>query len=484
MGLPNALSLRTCTTMKTMSNITVSMLLLCTAMLLCTVAISPVTADAGELADFVNGYGQLSTIAGAGLSGNGTDGATDNGWLPAMEGDFATLAELSRPHMTTADWQGNVYIADKVAHAIRKITPDGLIHTVAGTNIAGSGGDGLGTTVQLDSPNGLYTLGDGTTYILDFGNSMIRRLDTGGMVTTIVEDTTIVVDPITLEETVGIVDGRGLWVSPDETRIFYSSGTRVQTWTSDGGLETYDDGFNSLGNLDVDPMTGDLVVTDRKDSLVYRLTEDNTGEVTKTIIAGNLVEDSVGPAATDTYLDEVRGIAFTPEGGYLLATHKGHQVWYVDTSDDIHLLVDGANGGHGGDGSLLSALGDGEYLDEPRSVSLAPNGDLFITENDTGFVRYAPRLTPLLEPGDANGDLKIDAADLATLLANWGSGTQPNQGDFNHDGSVDRADLAVLMNSSPADAAVAVSSLQAVPEPSACVMALLALMGLLIKRRR
>ena len=222
--------------MKTISNITVSMMLLCTA------ASSP--ADADEFADFVNGYGQLSTIAGAGLSGNGTDGATDNGWLLTMEGDLATLAELSRPHMTTADWKGNVYIADKVAHAIRKITPDGLIHTVAGTNIAGSGGDGLGITVQLDSPNGLYTLGDGTTYILDFGNSMIRRLDTDGMITTLFEDPD------------GIVDGRGLWVSPDESRIFYSSGDRVQTWTSDGGLETYATGFNSLGNLDVDPVTG------------------------------------------------------------------------------------------------------------------------------------------------------------------------------------------------------------------------------------
>ena len=83
-----------------------------------------------------------------------------------MEGGLALDAELSRPHMTMADVAGNLYIADKDAHAIRKVTTDGIIHTIAGTNTAGFNGDGLGIDVQLSAPNGLYTMPDGTKTIL------------------------------------------------------------------------------------------------------------------------------------------------------------------------------------------------------------------------------------------------------------------------------------------------------------------------------
>ena len=79
---------------------------------------------------------------------------------------------------------------DKDAHAIRKVTLDGVIVTVAGTNQAGDDGDtpGPGTERRLSSPNGLWVRDDGTLYILDLGNSKIRRLGTDGVLTTLVSD--------------------------------------------------------------------------------------------------------------------------------------------------------------------------------------------------------------------------------------------------------------------------------------------------------
>jgi len=352
-----------------------------TALVLVGLAVFAHAAAGGEFEDFLAHYGNVSTVAGTGL----IDQGDVNGWLPSMEGALAVNAELSRPHMTMADLAGNLYIADKDAHAIRKVTPDGTIHTIAGTGVAGFNGDGLATAAQLGHPNGLYTQGDGTTYILDLDNARIRRLDTSGMLTTLFEDPE------------GIDVGRGLWVSPDESRVYYSSGTRVRTWTPGGGVTTYADGFAGLGNLDVDPQDGNLVVTDRVGSAVYRVFSSGAYE----LIAGNGTNSGGGDGqpALNTGLDEVRGIAFAPDSGYLLATHRGDQVWFVDTGGIIHLLVDGAGGIHAGDGLPLSF--PGEKISEPRAVTFAPNGDLIITENDAGFVRYVPRLVPIPEPSTA-----------------------------------------------------------------------------------
>jgi len=115
-------------------------------------------------------------------------------------------------HFAIADANGNVYIADKDSHSILKVSPDGRIHTFAGTDIAGFNGDGPApaTTLQLDSPNGEWVRPDGTVYILDTGNNKIRRVSPDGTMTTLFSVKS------------GIVTGRGLWVRDDETLSYYS----------------------------------------------------------------------------------------------------------------------------------------------------------------------------------------------------------------------------------------------------------------------
>ena len=74
-----------------------------------------------------------------------------------------------------------------------------------------------------------------------------------------------------------------------------------------------------------------------------------------------------------------------------MCTHKGGQVWYVDTDGLIHLFVDGdTDHTHAGDGASYAA--PGPKLSEPRAVTMAPSGDVLITENDYGYVRRV-RLT-------------------------------------------------------------------------------------------
>ena len=205
--------------------------------------------------DLLASYDVLQTVAGtARITGGGI-----NGWQSAMEGGPAIEAELSRPHITMADLQGNLYIADKDAHAIRRVNIDGTIHTIAGTNIAGFNGDGPGVSRQLDEPNGLYTFPDGTTYILDLGNSMVRKLSTDGQLTTVFEDPQ------------GIFVGRGLWVSPDESTILYSAGSQVRKWTAGNRRCDLRCRFRRAGQSGCGSCRRTVFVTDLAGHSVYRL---------------------------------------------------------------------------------------------------------------------------------------------------------------------------------------------------------------------
>jgi hypothetical protein len=383
-------------------------------------AVSPL-ARAITFDELLDSYDVLETVAGTALV---TDVGV-NGWEPAMEGGLAIAAELSRPHVAMSDWNGNVYIADKDAHAIRMVTPSGQIVTVAGTNARGYNGDGVGTEVELSEPNGLFTFPNGVTYILDLGNSMVRRLSLDGEITTVFEDP------------YGMVVGRGLWVSPDEETIVYASGTEVREWTEDEGVTVLADGFLGLGNITVDPSDGNVVVTDREGHGVYKLFADGSRQR----IAGNETTSGGGNGfpAISTGLEEVRGIEYHPGGGYLLATHHGGQVWFVDTAGIIHLLVDGDddNDTHAGDGLPLSA--PGRKLSEPRAVTLSPNGDLLITEHDGGYIRRARSLEPWLM-GDFDHDHELGESDIDVLTVAARDGSHPQTLDLTFDGLINDLD--------------------------------------------
>jgi streptogramin lyase len=355
-------------------------------------AVAESPAGATEFERLNTSSGNLATIAGTGL----VDVEGANSWIPDYEGANPRTVELSNPHMTTADAFGRLYIADKESHAILRISVDRTsIITVAGTHVAGNGADAeaSATTVAISNPNGLFTLPDGTTYILDLDNGKIRRLDmsTGTM-------RTIVTDPA------GFGAGRGLWVSPDESLIYYCGGAsgvganqNVRKWTPAGGIETFASVPGDLGNLTVDP-NGHVVVTSRAQHRVYRVSLDG---LSITPIAGNGSTSTAvsGQPALSIGMERVRGVAFRPDGSYFLCSQKGADVLFVDTSGIAHIYVTGASNGNSnsGDGQPPSAPGPTK-ISEPRAITLAPNGDLIITTNDTGFIRAVHTLCPPAPP--------------------------------------------------------------------------------------
>src|SRR5262249_54837927 len=102
------------------------------------------------------------------------------------DGGPATSAQLSFPKDVAVDASGNIYIADSGNNRVRLISPSGIITTAAGTGVAGYSGDaGLATNAQLSLPSGLALDSVGNMYVADTNNYRIRKISTSGAITTI-----------------------------------------------------------------------------------------------------------------------------------------------------------------------------------------------------------------------------------------------------------------------------------------------------------
>lgn len=121
----------------------------------------------------INREGIITTVAGNGEAGYSGDGG------PALR------ASLNCPAGLTLDAQGNLYIADRNNHRVRKVSPDGLITTVAGDGTADFGGDnGPATKAHLNLPSDVAVDKEGNLFISDRSNNRIRKVDTRGIIST------------------------------------------------------------------------------------------------------------------------------------------------------------------------------------------------------------------------------------------------------------------------------------------------------------
>jgi uncharacterized protein (TIGR03437 family) len=112
-------------------------------------------------------------------AGNGTAGF-------AGDGGPAATAELNQPGACAVDSAGNLFIADTLNHRIAKVTPNGVIMTVAGTGQAGFGADGsAAVSAALNTPRGLAVDDNGNIFIADTGNNVIRQVMPDGTIYTI-----------------------------------------------------------------------------------------------------------------------------------------------------------------------------------------------------------------------------------------------------------------------------------------------------------
>jgi sugar lactone lactonase YvrE len=197
--------------------------------------------------------------------------------LPGSTDGVGTSARFSGPAGVAVDSSGNVYVADAGNHKIRKITPDGIVSTFAGTGISGSA-DGGGIVASFFSPYGITIDSNGNIYIGDSRNNKIRKITPTAVVTT-----------------------------------FAGSGTAGST-DALGTAAT----FNYPVGLAFDT-SGNLLVADRLNNKIRKITAD--GNVTT--FAGNGTVGSTDGIRTSASFYYPFGIAIGPDG-YIYVADSGN----------------------------------------------------------------------------------------------------------------------------------------------------------------
>ena len=118
----------------------------------------------------ITAAGVVSTLAGNGSVGN----ANGNGGSASFHSPFGIAVDAA----------GNVYVADAGNNMIRKITPDGTVTTFAGSGIKGAG-NGTGAQATFNTPAGLAVDVAGNVYVSDENNNLIRKISPVGVVSTL-----------------------------------------------------------------------------------------------------------------------------------------------------------------------------------------------------------------------------------------------------------------------------------------------------------
>ena len=120
--------------------------------------------------DYATPYA-ITTLAGSAQQTGSTNGS-------------GSAARFNEPEGVAVDGSGNVYVADTVNNLIRKITPYGVVTTLAGS-VGGGSSNGTGSAAEFYQPHGVATDLSGNVYVADSGNNTIRKITSSGVVTTL-----------------------------------------------------------------------------------------------------------------------------------------------------------------------------------------------------------------------------------------------------------------------------------------------------------
>ena len=128
----------------------------------------------------ITSSGVVSTFAGSATAGSGTSGSTNG---------TGTAATFNKPASLAFDSSGNLFVSEFGNHMIRKITSAGVVTTFAGSTTNGSA-DGTGIAASFWNPIGIVIDSKDSIYVVDQHNNMVRKITSAGIVTTVIGTTT------------------------------------------------------------------------------------------------------------------------------------------------------------------------------------------------------------------------------------------------------------------------------------------------------
>lgn len=233
----------------------------------------------------VDGNGIITTVAGTGTSGFSGDGG------PAIN------ADLNLPFGLAADEQGNLFIADTLNNRVRRVSPDGIIMTVAGNGTEGFSGDrGPAISAQLNLPFAVVVDSHGNLFIADRFNNRIRKVGPDGTITTVAGGGTTLGDfgpaaSASISDPQDIaVDEQGNLFIPDIRRVRKVSTSGIITTVAGNGTDGFSGDGGPATNARISPPVGvavdgqgNLFIADLFNNRIRRVSPDGI----ITTVAGN-----------------------------------------------------------------------------------------------------------------------------------------------------------------------------------------------------
>jgi hypothetical protein len=296
--------------------------------------------------------GVISTVVG-----NGTAGYTG-------DGGAATAAELDRPCAITLDKSGNMYIADYINNCVREVTAAGIISTIAGNGVGGGGlgGDGgPATAATISLPGGVAVDNHGNLYIGQYYNSIIRKVNTSGIISTV-------------------------------------AGNGTAGYSGDGGQATAAE-LNSCSTLWVDTL-GNMYISD---DLNNRIRKVNTSGIISTI-AGNGTAGFSGDGgpATAAELDRSDAVVFDVAGNMYISEENNSRIRKVNPAGIISTYAGNGTAGFSGDGGPATAA----ELNYPV-ITVDAAGDIFVADRSNNRVRKINSILGVNEISETNNSINV-----------------------------------------------------------------------------
>lgn len=261
---------------------------------------------------------------------------------PAYRDGKGDEARFARPTYLTADSAGNLYVADKENHAIRKIAPDGTVTTVAGNGKCGRV-DGPVAESELCYPIDVEVASDGTLYVSDSGNHVIRRI-AAGQVSTIAGN-----------GTAGGADGPALAAS-----------------------------FNAPQGIAL-LSTGDLLIADSGNHKIRRLTLNASPSVTTEAGDGANGADD-GPRSTMSMSSPHDVVSDSGETLYV-SERLGHRIRMIPPTGSSSIVAGSATGAAGS----TEGIGTAARLFNPMQLFLDASANaLYVADSTNNKIRIVP----------------------------------------------------------------------------------------------
>jgi streptogramin lyase len=248
-------------------------------------------------------------------------------------------ASFKSPTGVAVDQSGNIYVTDHGNHKIRKISPSGVVSTLAGSGKAGFA-DGTGNAAYFNHPVGVAVDESGNVYVGDKDNHRIRKITPEGVVTTIAGS-----------GMAGFADGKGVNAS-----------------------------FNSLHCIALDQI-GNIFVADRDNNRIRKVTP--SGVVTT--VAGSDPAGFADVTGSEASFNKPHGVALDREGNCYVADRENHRIRKITPSGAVTTIAGSGKPG------FLDGVGTAANFNLPSSVALDDVGNIYVGDYWNNRIR---KITP------------------------------------------------------------------------------------------